>query len=57
MVVRKGKDILEVLSKHWGVLGRVSRSGEDDPIYNLESKAKEVDWMMEPWGFQKCTVL
>ena len=38
---------------HWEGLGKVSQSGKDVPIDNLECKAKEVNWMMEPVGFQE----
>ena len=41
------------LAMHWEGLGMVSQSGEDLPIDNLKSKAKEVNWMMEPVGFQE----
>ena len=53
VVVEKRKDILEVLAMHWRGLGKVSQSGEDVPIENLKYKDKEVNWMMEPMGFQE----
>ncbi len=34
-------------------MGKVSQSGEDVSIDTLKSKAKEVNWMMEPVGFQE----
>ena len=39
----KRMNILEVLAKHWKGLGKVSQSGEDVPIDNLEPKAKELN--------------
>ena len=53
MVVEKRKDILEVLTMHWEGLGKVSQSGEDVLIDNLECKAKEVNWMIELVGYQE----
>ena len=56
MVVDKMKEV-EVLAKHWKGLEKVPQSGEDAPIDTLESKAKEVNWMMELVGFQECSLL
>ena len=53
MVVEKRKDILKVLAMNREGLGRVFQSGEEVPIDNLKSKAKEVNRMMEPVGFQE----
>ena len=53
VVVEKRKDILEVLAKYWEVLEKVPLSEEDVSIDNLESKFKEVNWMMEPVRFQE----
>ena len=53
VVVVEKKDILAVLAMHWEGLGEVSLSGEDVPVDNLEFKGKEVNWMMEPVGFQE----
>ena len=48
VVVEKRKDILEMVAIHWEGLGKLSQSGEDD---SFKSKAKEVNWMMEPVRF------
>ena len=53
VVVEKRTDILKVLAMNREGLGRVSQSGEEVPIDNLKSKAKEVNRMMEPVGFQE----
>ena len=57
VVVEKRKDILEVLDHLWEGVRKVSHSGEDVSIDSLESKDKEVDWMMEPVGFQEMFIL
>ena len=44
---------MEVLAKHWEDLGKVSQSGEDVPIDNLESKVTEVNRMVEPVRLQE----
>ena len=48
VLVEKRKAILEGLAMHWESLGKVTQLGADVPIDNLKSKAKEVNWMMEP---------
>ena len=42
---------------HWEDLGNVSQSGDNVLIDNLKSKAKEVNWVMEPVGSRKCSLL
>ena len=53
VVVEKRKDILEVWAMHWEGLGKMSQLGQEVPIDNLKFKAKEVNWMIEPLGFQE----
>ena len=57
VVVEKRKEKLDVLAMHWEDLGKVSQSGEDVTIDNLKSKAKEVNWMMEPVGFREMFII
>ena len=52
----KRKGIVEILAKHWEGLGKVSLSGEDVPIDNLEYKAEKEKWMMSH-GSRICSLL